>query len=95
MADCDATWLVFGLFLLACGGVPAVWALAAEWRGGLPRHGAPTYAAADPASGMFHEEVLEAVPAGLEGIRNAVEALGRAPARVPSVRGAPWDAGPC
>ncbi len=27
MADCDVTWLVSGLFLLACGGVPAVAAL--------------------------------------------------------------------
>ncbi len=36
MANLDPTWLVFGAFLLACGGIPAVMALRAEMGGRLP-----------------------------------------------------------
>lgn len=65
MADLDMAWMGLGLFLLACGGLPAVMAYAAERR--RRPHGTPA---------LFQEEVHAAPPAELDRLRAAV-----APAR--------------
>lgn len=64
MVDLDMSWMVLGLFLLACGGLPAILAHLSEKR---DRHGA---AGAVPV--LFHEAVQAAGPAELARLREAV-----------------------
>ncbi len=61
MFNFDMTWVAFGLFLLGCGGVPAVAALLAERRRGDAWGGREI--------GVFQEEVQAASPGALRRAR--------------------------
>ena len=80
MAEVDTVWTAFGLFLLACGGVPAAAALIIERRGQTPCGGVGDHATNGRTAVLFHEPVRSAAPADLE-CRHSVTAPGRAPAR--------------
>jgi hypothetical protein len=67
MFNFDMTWVAFGLFLLGCGGVPAVAALLAERRRGD--------AWGRSEIGEFQEEVQAASPGALRRARNIQASL--------------------
>jgi hypothetical protein len=80
MAGIDTAWMALGLFLLACGAVPALMALAAD---GAGRQIQPR-----TAFQLSREEVRGAAPAALERIRRALVPRLPAPTRP---EGAAWE----
>lgn len=78
MTGFDATWAMFGLFLLGCGGVPAAMALVAERRRGRET---------GSLAGVFHENGGGMSLAELERIHRAVAPSVLANRVLPDARG--------
>ena len=79
MAEIDLVWTAFGLFLLACGGVPAAVALVGERRGQPARPGTAAAAPAGRVAALFHEDDRGAAPAELERVRGIRPCWGSRP----------------